>query len=152
MVDVVQAIQSAIEIVGRLRNLSKKIDEAEFRMLLADLSGDLADAKVEVAALKVEIARLTEQNQELAARLAQRASATTSGRLPTCRPIQAFALWVSPRDRFCSTDSINSPQWLTDGCLALFASIRTTRPALWPLLSLPKGRRPRDFAGLPLQT
>jgi len=74
MVDVVQAIQSAIEIVGRLRSFSKKIDETEFRMLLADLSGDLADAKVEVAGLKVEIARLMEQNQELAARLGQRAS------------------------------------------------------------------------------
>jgi hypothetical protein len=72
MVDAVQAIQAAIEMVGRLRNLSKKMEDAEFKMLLADLSGDLADAKVEVASLKVEIARLTQENQALAERLAQR--------------------------------------------------------------------------------
>lgn len=75
MVDVFQAIQSAIAIVDRLRNLSRKIEDAEFRMLLADLSGDLADAKVEVAGLKIEVAKLTQENQELAARLAQRDSA-----------------------------------------------------------------------------
>lgn len=60
MADVAGAIQSAIEIVQRLRSLSKKIEDAEFKMLLADLSSDLADAKLEAANLKFEIAKLKE--------------------------------------------------------------------------------------------
>lgn len=72
MTDVVSVIQSAIEIVGRLRALSKKIEDAEFKMLLADLSGELADAKLEVANLKIELAKLKEQHQEQASALARR--------------------------------------------------------------------------------
>lgn len=64
MPDIVTAIQSAIDIVGKLRSLSKKIEDAEFKMLLADLSGELADAKLEVANLKVELAKAKEQLQE----------------------------------------------------------------------------------------
>jgi hypothetical protein len=60
MAELVGAIQSAIEIVQRLRGLSKKIEDAEVKMLLADLSGDLADAKLEAANLKFEIAQLKE--------------------------------------------------------------------------------------------
>ena len=58
------AIQSAIEIVSRLKNLSKKIEDAEFKMLVADLSGALADAKLEVANLKIELAKAKEMLQE----------------------------------------------------------------------------------------
>lgn len=72
MTDVVAAIQSAIEIVGRLRALSKKIEDAEFKMLLADLSGELADAKLEVASLKIELAQMKERHQEQASVLARR--------------------------------------------------------------------------------
>ncbi len=61
MTDIASAIQSAIEIVGRLRALSRKIEDAEFKMLLADLSGDLADAKLEVANLKFELAEAKQQ-------------------------------------------------------------------------------------------
>ena len=64
MPDIVTAIQSAIDIVGKLRALSKKIEDAEFKMLLADLSGELADAKLEVANLKMELAKAKEQLQE----------------------------------------------------------------------------------------
>jgi len=64
MSDVVMAIQSAIEIVGKLRTLSKKIEDAEFKMLLANLSGELADAKLEVANLKMELAKVKEQFQQ----------------------------------------------------------------------------------------
>lgn len=64
MTDVVTAIQTAIEIAGKLRTLSKKVEDAEFKMLLADLSGELADAKLEVANLKMELARTKEQLQQ----------------------------------------------------------------------------------------
>jgi len=69
MPDVVMAIQSAIDIAGKLRALSKKIEDAEFKMLLADLSGELADAKLEVANLKMELAKTKEQLQEKTERL-----------------------------------------------------------------------------------
>lgn len=64
MSDVVMAIQTAIEIVGKLRALSKKVEDAEFKMLLADLSGELADAKLDVANLKMELAKTKEQLQQ----------------------------------------------------------------------------------------
>jgi hypothetical protein len=72
MPDIVTTIQSAIEIVGKLRALSKKIEDAEFKMLLADLSGELADAKLEVANLKMELAEVKERLREKAEELAQR--------------------------------------------------------------------------------
>ncbi len=69
MVDVVHAIQSAIDITGRLRNLSKKIEDSDFKMLIADLLGELADAKVKVAQLQGDLAKLIEENQSLTAKL-----------------------------------------------------------------------------------
>ena len=69
MIEVVQAIQSAIEITGKLRNLSKKIEDSEFKMLLAELLGELADAKVKVAQLQGDLAKLIEENQSLTSRL-----------------------------------------------------------------------------------
>lgn len=65
MVDVVASVQSAIETLGRLRALAKKIEDAEFSMLLADLSGELADAKLEVADLKTKLAVATEKYEKL---------------------------------------------------------------------------------------
>jgi hypothetical protein len=74
MVDVLSTLQHAIEIAGKLRGLSKKVEDADFKMLIADLSGDLADAKLEAANLKGEVARLTDANRELKAKLEQRDS------------------------------------------------------------------------------
>ncbi|MFZ2634337.1 MAG: hypothetical protein WA081_18495 [Desulfosalsimonadaceae bacterium] len=72
MTDIVAAIQSAIEIVGRLRALSRKVEDAEFKMLLADLSGDLADAKLEMANLKFELAEAKQRLQAAESKLQQR--------------------------------------------------------------------------------
>ena len=72
MIEAVQAIQSAINIVGKLRDLSKKVGDADFKMLLADLSCDLADAKLDTANLKAEMAALREENTELRARIETR--------------------------------------------------------------------------------
>lgn len=75
MIDVVTSLQHAIEIAGKLRALSKKVEDADFKMLLADLSGELADAKLEAADLKIEIARLIAENQSLKERIAARENA-----------------------------------------------------------------------------
>ena len=69
MADVIAALQSALTITGKLRELSKKIEDADFKMLLADLAADLADAKVESAELKTRLARLLEENRGLSERL-----------------------------------------------------------------------------------
>jgi hypothetical protein len=74
MIEVVQAIQSAIVTVGKLRNFSKKIEDSEFKMLLAELLGELADAKVQVAQLQGDLAKLIEENQSLTARLTAKSS------------------------------------------------------------------------------
>lgn len=65
MVDVVGTIQGAIDIVSRLHKLSKKIQDAEFTMLLAELSDDLASARLEAARLKGELAESITANQLL---------------------------------------------------------------------------------------
>jgi hypothetical protein len=72
MTELANAIQSAIEIATRLRNMSKKIEDAEIKTLFADLMGQLADAKLECVNLKTEIASLKEKNQEQAAALKKR--------------------------------------------------------------------------------
>lgn len=75
MVDVVASVQSAIEIVGKLRALSKKLENAELKMLLADLSGELADAKLEVANLKTQLANASDENRRLSTLLESRMTA-----------------------------------------------------------------------------
>ena len=74
--DPVASIQAAISTVGKLRDLAKKIEEAEFRMLLADLSNELADAKVEVAELKARLAKALEEKTLLENQLNTRQGST----------------------------------------------------------------------------
>ena len=65
MVDVLASIQSAINIVGRLKALSKKVEDAEFAMLLADLTDELANSKLELAHFKNQLAEALEECQRL---------------------------------------------------------------------------------------
>ena len=74
MVDIISALQTSIDIVGKLRALSKKVEEAEFKMLLADLSSELGDAKLEAANLKIDLATEREKNAALSGKLAERQS------------------------------------------------------------------------------
>lgn len=69
MSEVLSAIQAAIDIVSKLRSLSKKVENAEIKMLLADLSNELADAKLEMANLKNLLAQETEKSTKLSALL-----------------------------------------------------------------------------------
>jgi hypothetical protein len=78
IVDVIASIQHAIEIAGKLRTLSKTVENADFKMLLADLSSDLADAKLHVAELKIQLAKAVEENQRLTETLNRRDTAKPS--------------------------------------------------------------------------
>lgn len=60
--DIITTISTSITLAKRLRDISKNIEDAEFRNLLADLSSELADLKLEAASLKERIAELQEEN------------------------------------------------------------------------------------------
>lgn len=70
--DVIAGIQAALDIAGKLRELSKKVQDADFSILLADLTMQLADTKLEVASLKTELAKEKEEKEALAKRLSNK--------------------------------------------------------------------------------
>ena len=59
--DPISAIDHAITLARRLREISKNVAEAEFKNVLADLSNGLADARLEIAALKEQLAARSEE-------------------------------------------------------------------------------------------
>ncbi|MBM4857777.1 hypothetical protein HYO44_10150 [Vibrio parahaemolyticus] len=69
MTDILSSISTALSLTSRLREISKSIEDAEFKNLLADLSLELADAKL-------KIADLTSENAELRAQISELTSAT----------------------------------------------------------------------------
>lgn len=70
--DVMALIQQALDASSKLRELSKKIEDAEFKMLLADLHSALADAKLESGELKMKLAAAQEQVLSLQQQLTQK--------------------------------------------------------------------------------
>lgn len=60
--DIITTISTSITLAKRLREISKDIEDAEFKGLLADLSSELADLKLEAAYLKEQLASLQEEN------------------------------------------------------------------------------------------
>lgn len=61
MADLVSTISTAISLASRLREISKNIEGAEFKNVLADLSLELAEAKLKMADLISENASLKEK-------------------------------------------------------------------------------------------
>ncbi|OWJ91100.1 hypothetical protein B6S59_25345 [Pseudomonas sp. A46] len=70
--DVMALIQQALDASTKLRELSKKVGDAEFKMLLADLHSALADAKLESNELKMRLASAQDEVLTLQQLLAQR--------------------------------------------------------------------------------
>ena len=60
--DIISTISTSITLARRLREISKHIEDAEFKSLLADLSNELADMKLEAAALKERLSALQGEN------------------------------------------------------------------------------------------
>jgi len=71
--DIVASLASAIDITKKLRELGKKVSEADFKMMLADLTDALGDAKLEAANLKMQLAEARESIQTLKDESAKRA-------------------------------------------------------------------------------
>lgn len=59
--DVVALIQQALEASTKLRELSKKVGDADFKMALVELHSALADAKLESVQIKMQLATAQEQ-------------------------------------------------------------------------------------------
>ena len=76
MADIISSVSNAITLAGRLRSISKNIEDAEFKNILADLSLDLSEAKL-------QIADLLSENAELKKKLADLTSATGE-KCPKC--------------------------------------------------------------------
>ncbi|MFY1852999.1 hypothetical protein ACOTBX_13495 [Achromobacter xylosoxidans] len=75
MVEVLNAIQTALEASKKLRDLSKKIEDAEIKMLFATLQEGLADAKLLAVELKDQLASARAENADLKEKLEARDSA-----------------------------------------------------------------------------
>ena len=60
--DLISGLSNSITLAKRLREISKNIEDAEFRNVLADLSSELADLKLEAASMKERLASLQEEN------------------------------------------------------------------------------------------
>jgi hypothetical protein len=71
MVDLVTSLSTAIEIAKQLRALNKKVDETQFKMLLADLTSELGDAKLEAANLKIALAESKDEIETLRQKFSQ---------------------------------------------------------------------------------
>lgn len=65
MGDLISTVSTAISLATRLREISKNIQDAEFKNLLADLSLELADAKMKIADLISENAEMKEKLHSL---------------------------------------------------------------------------------------
>ena len=63
--DIVSNLSTAIDIAKKLRALDRKVSEADFKMLLADLTNELGDAKLEAGNLKNDLAEATSRIREL---------------------------------------------------------------------------------------
>jgi hypothetical protein len=70
MQEIITALSTAISITTKLRELGKKINDAEFSMLLADLSLQLSDVKMLSADIKLENASLKEKIMKLENKIA----------------------------------------------------------------------------------
>ncbi|NMY40539.1 hypothetical protein HBN76_04405 [Pseudomonas sp. WS 5013] len=73
--DVLSLIQQALDASSKLRELARKVEDAEFRMVLAELHSALADAKLESVELKTKLAAAQEVALKLQQQLDLRESA-----------------------------------------------------------------------------
>lgn len=65
--EIITAITASLELLKKLKEVSKNIKDAEIKNLIADISNQLADTKLAAVALKQEIIALKEENAELKA-------------------------------------------------------------------------------------
>ena len=113
MTDLVSTISIAISLASRLREISKNIESAEFKNVLADLSLELAEAKLKMADLISENASLKEALASLTSATGEKCPKCNNRtfQLISSKPHPAFGdLGTKEREYKCSgcsfTDSL----------------------------------------------
>ena len=92
MSDLITSVSTAITLATRLREISKNIENAEFKNLLADLSLELADAKLKIADLMSENSELIQKIQTL--------TSATGERCPKCNNLTFEIISTKPHKIF----------------------------------------------------
>lgn len=72
--DIIALLQQALDTSNKLRDLAKKVGDADFKMLVADLHSELGDAKLESGELKMKLAAAHEQIAHLQTLLKQKSA------------------------------------------------------------------------------
>ena len=120
--EILSSISASIALAKRLRELSKHVENIEFKSALADLTNELADAKLEAAALKESLASVQEENALL------KKKTLSSDEVPTGRKWGCYqfegedglycpACWDSKRQK-SSTTRVNANFRLCPVCMA----------------------------------
>ncbi|RMO05532.1 hypothetical protein ALQ48_01957 [Pseudomonas coronafaciens pv. zizaniae] len=72
--DIIALLQQALDASNNLRDLAKKVGDADFKMLVADLHSALGDAKLESGELKMKLAAAQDRIALLQAQINQSAT------------------------------------------------------------------------------
>jgi hypothetical protein len=59
------SIKTAMETLGKLRDLTKQMQQVELKSIIGELANNLADAKIQLADLKEELNALKDENRSL---------------------------------------------------------------------------------------
>jgi uncharacterized coiled-coil protein SlyX len=97
--DIVTNLSTAISLAKRLREISKNIEEAEFKNVLAELMSELADAKLDAASLKEKLAALMEENLNLKSHFE---SAAKSALNPPSGTKHGLYYWEDDESLYCT--------------------------------------------------
>lgn len=105
MADLLGTVSTAISLATRLREISKNIEDAEFKNLLADLSLELADAKLKMADLISENAEMKQRLDSLTSSTGEQCPKCNNGtfQIVSTRPHPTFGdMGAKEREYKCS--------------------------------------------------
>jgi len=113
MADMISSIATAFTLATRLKEISKNLEGAEFKNLLADLSIELADAKLKMADLISENIELKQKIAEITSAVGETCPSckNRSFKLISSKPHKTFGrLGVMERMYECSTCGFKEPR------------------------------------------
>lgn len=107
MTDLISSVSTAITLATRLREISKNIEDAEFKNLVADLSIELAEAKQKIADLISENTKLNERINSL--------TSATGERCPKCNNLTFELISTKPHKIFGDMGTMER-EYVCSGC------------------------------------
>lgn len=115
MADIIGSLSAALSIASRLKTISDRVRDAEFRNLLADLNIELAEAKMKMVDLVEENARLKQRIQQL--------EKVEGERCPSCHKM-SWLLEHSEPDATLGVVGVNRRTYRCSACGFTEANIR----------------------------